>query len=85
MHLTLYAAMMKLMMKYVTRVAVGLVLLMCCTLTSSALDGNFYAENSKLASGKWVKIAVTESGIYQITVTCHRYTCLVMVVLLWQR
>lgn len=67
MHLTLYAAMMKLMMKYVTRVAVGLVLLMCCTLTSSALDGNFYAENSKLASGKWVKIAVTESGIYQIT------------------
>ena len=28
---------------------------------------SYYAETSKLASGKWVKIAVKESGIYQIT------------------
>ena len=32
-----------------------------------ALDKQYYAPTSKLAEGQWVKIAVKESGIYQIT------------------
>ena len=32
-----------------------------------ALDKDYYAPVSKLANGKWVKIVVKESGIYQIT------------------
>ena len=38
-----------------------------CTFTAMALDKEYYAPNSKLATGKWVKIAVKESGVYQIT------------------
>ncbi|MBR6432281.1 MAG: type IX secretion system sortase PorU, partial [Muribaculaceae bacterium] len=35
--------------------------------SAEALDNDFYAPSSKLAEGQWVKIAVQESGIYQIT------------------
>ena len=46
----------------------GLVLLACTTaLTASAFDASKYATTSKLASGKWVKIAIPESGVYQLT------------------
>lgn len=55
------------MMKYVTRLVLVLVLMMSCTLTAAALDKEYYATTSQLATGKWVKIAVTQSGIYQIT------------------
>ena len=55
------------MMRYFTRLAVSLVLMACCVFTASALDKSYYADNSVLASGKWVKIGVSESGIYQIT------------------
>ena len=58
--------MMSNMMKYYVRMAMC-VLLATCALHGSALDKNYYAESSKLASGKWVKIAVNQSGIYQIT------------------
>ena len=58
---------MKKMMKYAVRVAMCLLLMVGATFTARALDSSFYAPNSKLASGKWVKIAVKESGIYQIT------------------
>ena len=44
-----------------------LLLMANCVVTANALDKSYYAENSKLASGTWVKIAVMESGIYQIT------------------
>ncbi|MBR5170828.1 MAG: type IX secretion system sortase PorU [Muribaculaceae bacterium] len=54
------------MMKYCARLTVCL-LLMACAFTARALDKQYYAETSKLATGRWVKIAVTESGIYQIT------------------
>ena len=54
-------------MKYLSRQVMCLALLVCCVFTASALDKSFYAESSKLATGKWVKISVTESGIYQIT------------------
>ena len=58
---------MKKMMKYVIRMAMCLLLIAGSSLPARALDSTFYALNSKLASGKWVKIAVEESGIYQIT------------------
>ena len=58
---------MKKMMKYFVRTAVTLLVMACCVIPSYALDKSFYADTSKLASGKWVKIAVKESGIYQIT------------------
>lgn len=32
-----------------------------------AFDMTHYADTSKLATGKWVKVAIDESGIYQIT------------------
>ena len=54
-------------MRYLTRMAAFMALLACCVFTASAFDNSFYAENSKLASGKWVKVSVDESGIYQIT------------------
>ena len=41
--------------------------LMLCSGSIHALDKTYYAPVSKLADGKWVKIAVRESGIYQIT------------------
>ncbi len=54
-------------MKYFVRFAMCVLLTAYCTLSASALDKEYYAESSKLATGQWVKIAVTESGIYQIT------------------
>lgn len=54
-------------MKYLARLAACLTLLACCVFTASAFDKSFYAESSKLATGKWVKISVTESGIHKIT------------------
>ena len=60
-------AMMKNTMKYLIRLAACMTLLTCCVFTASAFDKSFYAESSKLATGKWVKISVSESGIYQIT------------------
>ena len=59
---------MKKMMKYFVRMAVSVMVIACCAFTVNALDKSYYAETSKLASGKWVKIAVVESGVYQITV-----------------
>ena len=55
------------MMKYFVRVAVSIMVMAFCALSAHALDKSYYAESSKLATGKWVKIAVRESGIYQIT------------------
>ena len=58
---------MNMIMRYFVRLAVSVMVLACCTFTVHALDKSYYAETSVLASGKWVKIAVKESGIYQIT------------------
>lgn len=55
------------MMKYFVRLAVSVAVMACCTMPVRALDPSFYASSSKLAAGKWVKIAVKQSGIYQIT------------------
>ncbi len=55
------------MMKYFVRTAVSILVMACCAVHASALDSSYYTETSKLATGKWVKIAVKNSGIYQIT------------------
>lgn len=34
---------------------------------SIALNGDFFAKQSKLSSGKWVKISLEENGVYEIT------------------
>ena len=54
-------------MKYFARMVVCTLMLAACAVPVQALDKEFYADSSKLASGKWVKIEVKESGIYQIT------------------
>ncbi len=43
-----------------------LLLLMVCS-SAHGFDMSHYADTSRLATGKWVKVAVNESGIYQIT------------------
>ena len=58
---------MKKMMKYIVRIAVSVLVMARFTFPGYALDKSFYADSSRLATGKWVKVAVTESGIYQIT------------------
>ena len=58
---------MKKMMKYFVRTVASLLVMFGCVIPAHALEKTYYAESSKLATGKWVKIAVTESGVYQIT------------------
>ena len=38
-----------------------------CSVHASAFSVSNYATQSKLASGKWVKISIPESGMYEIT------------------
>ena len=55
------------MMRYFVRMIMSVLVLTDACDHSKPLAESRYAANSKLASGKWVKIAVKESGIYQIT------------------
>ena len=55
------------MKSFYTHLVVCLALLAISNVSMHALDKDYYAPASKLAEGKWVKIAVMESGIYQIT------------------
>ena len=55
------------MVKYFIRLVVCLAVLAITADNAEALDEHYYAPTSKLAEGQWVKIAVQESGIYQIT------------------
>jgi hypothetical protein len=55
------------MMKYFGRMLMLAALLVGSALSMNALDKSYDAETSKLATGKWVKVSVRESGIYQIT------------------
>ena len=45
------------------------VALMCviCSANALAFTADHYADTSKLASGRWVKIKVTNSGLHAIT------------------
>ena len=49
------------------RLACMALLLALCASTASAFNPSVYATNSKLATGKWVKIFIPESGVYEIT------------------
>ena len=55
------------MVKYFIRLVVCLAVLAITADSAEALDKHYYAPTSKLAEGQWVKIAVQESGICQIT------------------
>lgn len=58
---------MKNMMRYIVRLVVCMAVLAMTTGSVQALEKSYYAPESKLARGQWVKIEVSESGIYQIT------------------
>ena len=45
----------------------GLVFAACALGMCQAFEADHYAQQSRLASGRWVKISVAESGIYRIT------------------
>ncbi len=47
--------------------SIALAVLVVAVAAMSARDMSHYAENSRLAQGKWVKIKVESNGIYQIT------------------
>ena len=40
---------------------------MMCASQAGAFDASVYATQSKLATGKWVKISIPENGVYEIT------------------
>ena len=43
------------------------IVVMMCAATASAFNPSAYATNSRLATGKWVKIFIPESGMYELT------------------
>ena len=53
--------------KFLFNIAVVVALAVSTSLGAYAFSTANYATTSKLASGKWVKVAVPENGIYQIT------------------
>ena len=59
------------MTKYILKLFF-LVLLAFLPLVSSAFDAGFYAPASALASGRWVKVRVDESGMYRIPASTLR-------------
>ena len=67
LELDTYLIMQKPMRRYVVRLVMCIAMMTVATGAVNALDKNYYAPSSKLANGKWVKIAVRESGIFQIT------------------
>ena len=44
-------------------------LLTVCPTTANALSASQYASSSRLGKGRWVKIAIPDDGIYQLTYT----------------
>lgn len=53
------------MQKFVSLISIYLIAAL--TFAASAISSNHYVANSKLASGRWVKIRVTTTGMQQIT------------------
>ena len=49
------------------KLALLVLLALAWTPVAMAFDMSHYADTSKLATGKWVKVAIDHSGIYQIT------------------
>lgn len=53
--------------KYLFNILGVIAIVAATTLSAQAFSPSIYKTTSKLATGKWVKIAVPEDGIYQIT------------------
>ena len=49
------------------QIACAAILAIFCASYASAFNPSSYATTSKLASGKWMKISILESGMYEIT------------------
>ena len=47
--------------------ALVVAVMICAAVSANAFDKSYYCDTSRLATGKWVKIEVSQSGIYQIT------------------
>ena len=56
-------------MRKLTKFKVACVAMMAvlCASYASAFNTSIYATQSKLATGKWVKVVIPESGVYEIT------------------
>ena len=56
-------------MRKLTKFKVACVAMMAvlCASYASAFNPSIYATQSKLATGKWVKVVIPESGVYEIT------------------
>ena len=51
----------------IIQLVIGLIMVCASTANTHAYNATHFTDNSKLASGHWVKVAVPESGIYEIT------------------
>ena len=49
------------------QLACAAVMAILCAGYASAFDTSIYATQSKLATGKWVKVSIPENGVYEIT------------------
>ena len=54
-------------MTSITQAVLLAIVLLTQAVSVKAFDMSHYCDTSRLATGKWVKVAVPESGIYQIT------------------
>ena len=52
---------------FIHQVASFVLLAVMCVSHAAAFDASVYATQSKLATGKWVKISIPENGVYEIT------------------
>ena len=55
------------LMTSITKAVLLAIVLLSQAVSATAHDMSHYCDTSRLATGKWVKVAVPESGIYQIT------------------
>ena len=49
------------------KLACAVILALFCSSNASAFNPSYFATNSRLATGKWVKVMIPESGMYEIT------------------
>ena len=52
---------------FILQVACLAMMALFCASTAGAFDASVYATQSRLATGKWVKISIPENGVYEIT------------------
>ena len=53
--------------KFLFKIMSLMAIVAATTISAQAFSSAIYTRTSKLASGRWVKIEITESGIYQLT------------------